>query len=151
MWLEYSLCTAIFFELPITRTPDNSNLFRFPLKVRVIGSRLYVDFKNYSTSAWYIWNWTTVRCNLLIDPNDQGKDLRKDLSPLSVKKPWNWIVYIDLVFTSSYTTQTNSVLHPLWLANSDVHGKPVLEKEQRADVAHLHVIAGNIVNAGPAG
>ena len=25
------------------RTPDNSNLFRFPLKVRVIGSRLYVN------------------------------------------------------------------------------------------------------------
>lgn len=67
------------------------------------------------------------------------------------QKPWNWIVYIDLFFTSSYTTQTNSVLHPLWLANSDVHGKPVLEKEQRADVAHLYVIAGNIVNAGPAG
>ena len=33
------------------RAPDNSNLFRFPLKVRVIGSRLYIDFKNYSTSA----------------------------------------------------------------------------------------------------
>ena len=31
---------AIFFELPITRTPDNSNFFRFPLKIRVIGSRL---------------------------------------------------------------------------------------------------------------
>ena len=26
----------------ITRTPDNSNFFRFPLKVRVIGSRLYM-------------------------------------------------------------------------------------------------------------
>ena len=60
-------------------------------------------------------------------------------------------LYIDLVFTSSYTTQTNSVLHPLWLANSDVHGKPVLEKAQRAGVAHLYVIVGKIVNAGPAG
>ena len=30
---------AIFFELPITRT----YLFRFPLKVRVIGSRLYLE------------------------------------------------------------------------------------------------------------
>ena len=26
-------------------TPDNSNLFRFPLKVRVIGSRLYLFFE----------------------------------------------------------------------------------------------------------
>ena len=54
MCLEYSLCSkncffpysrlfaCICFELPITRTPDNSNLFRFPLKVRVIGSRLYM-------------------------------------------------------------------------------------------------------------
>ena len=25
------------------RAPDNSNLFRFPLKVRVIGSRLYLE------------------------------------------------------------------------------------------------------------
>ena len=37
----FPLLPAIFFELPITRTPDNSNHFRFPLKVRVIGSRLY--------------------------------------------------------------------------------------------------------------
>ena len=29
----FSLLPAIFFELPITGTPDNSNLFRFPLKV----------------------------------------------------------------------------------------------------------------------
>ena len=40
-WVFFSLLLTIFFELPITRTPVNSNLFRFPLKVRVIGSRLY--------------------------------------------------------------------------------------------------------------
>ena len=34
--LFFTLLSAIFFELPITPT-----LFRFPLKVRVIGSRLY--------------------------------------------------------------------------------------------------------------
>ena len=34
--LFFTLLSAIFFELPITRT-----FFRFPLKVRVIGSRLY--------------------------------------------------------------------------------------------------------------
>ena len=33
--LFFTLLSAIFFELPITRT-----IFRFPLKVRVIGSRL---------------------------------------------------------------------------------------------------------------
>ena len=40
--LFFTLLLAIFFELPITRTPDNSNIFRFPLNVRVIGSRLYL-------------------------------------------------------------------------------------------------------------
>ena len=35
--LFFTLLSAIFFELPITRT-----YFRFPLMVRVIGSRLYV-------------------------------------------------------------------------------------------------------------
>ena len=39
--LFFSLLPAIFFELPITQTPDNSNFFRFPLKVRVIESQLY--------------------------------------------------------------------------------------------------------------
>ena len=38
----FSLLPAIFFELPMTWTPDNSNFFRFPLKVRVIGSPLYL-------------------------------------------------------------------------------------------------------------
>ena len=41
--LFFFLLPAIFFELPITRIPDNSNFFRFPLKVRVIGSRLYCE------------------------------------------------------------------------------------------------------------
>ena len=36
----FSLLSANSFELPMTRTPDNSNYIRFPLKVRVIGSRL---------------------------------------------------------------------------------------------------------------
>ena len=54
MWLKCSLCSkncfffpllpAIFCELPITKTPYNSNLFRFPFKVRVIGSQLYWTF-----------------------------------------------------------------------------------------------------------
>ena len=45
MWSRFSTYfMVICSQLPITRTPDNSNLFRFPLKVRVIGSRLYVDF-----------------------------------------------------------------------------------------------------------
>ena len=39
--LSFFSVTTIFIELPITRTPDNSNFFRFPLKVRVIGGRLY--------------------------------------------------------------------------------------------------------------
>ena len=32
---------VICSQLPVTRTPDNSNIFLFPLKVRVIGSQLY--------------------------------------------------------------------------------------------------------------
>ena len=59
MWLECSLCSkncffsllpAISFEFPITRTPDDSNHFRFPLMVRVIGSRLYFSF--------WAWPWS---------------------------------------------------------------------------------------------
>ena len=30
----------------LLRSPDNSNLFQFPLKGRVIGSRLYLNFSN---------------------------------------------------------------------------------------------------------
>ena len=47
MWLKCSLCNKnCFFSLTpgyFLRAPDNSNLFRFPLKVRVIGSQLYID------------------------------------------------------------------------------------------------------------
>ena len=34
----FSLLLTIFFELLITRTPNNSNYFRFPLKVWITGS-----------------------------------------------------------------------------------------------------------------
>ena len=39
---HFSLFPVICSQLPVTRTPDNSNLFLFPLKVRVIGIRLYL-------------------------------------------------------------------------------------------------------------
>ena len=46
MWLKYSLYikNSFFSFLPAVfiRAPDNSNFFRFLLKVRVIGSRLYI-------------------------------------------------------------------------------------------------------------
>ena len=46
MWSRFSTYfMVICSQLPITRTPDNSNLFRFPLKVRVIGSVLYFKRK----------------------------------------------------------------------------------------------------------
>ena len=39
-----SLQVIFYIIFPsITRTPDNSKLIQFPLKVRVIGSRLYVE------------------------------------------------------------------------------------------------------------
>ena len=38
---RFSLFLVICSQLPVTRTPDNSNLFLFPLKVRIIGSILY--------------------------------------------------------------------------------------------------------------
>ena len=38
-----SLQIVFYIILPsITRTPDNSNFFLFPLKVRIIGSQLYI-------------------------------------------------------------------------------------------------------------
>ena len=36
--LFFSLLPAIFFELPITQSPNDWNFFRFPSKVQVIGS-----------------------------------------------------------------------------------------------------------------
>ena len=46
MWLKYSLYikNSFFSFLPTVfiRAPDKSNFFRFLLKVRVIGSRLYI-------------------------------------------------------------------------------------------------------------
>ena len=47
----FPLFPAIFFELRITRTPDGSSFFRFPLKVPVIGSRLYMN-TNKTLALW---------------------------------------------------------------------------------------------------
>ena len=62
--LFFILLLGIFFELPITRTPDNSNFFRFPLKVWVIGSRLYLNGSlsrqeppNLQSNLW-LTSWT---------------------------------------------------------------------------------------------
>ena len=47
--MEILELNTVFFSFPvicsrpITRTPDNSNLFQFPLNARVIGSRLYLE------------------------------------------------------------------------------------------------------------
>ena len=38
----FSLFPLICSQLSISRAPDNSNHFQFPLKVRVIGTRLYI-------------------------------------------------------------------------------------------------------------
>ena len=50
-WLAVTSCfermCSVFLarelELPINRTPDKSNFFLFPLKVRIIESRLYIE------------------------------------------------------------------------------------------------------------
>ena len=42
---RFSLFPVICFQLPVTRTPGNSNLFLFPLEVRVIGIRLHKKIK----------------------------------------------------------------------------------------------------------
>ena len=69
--LSFTLLSAIFFELPITRT-----FFRFPLKVRVIGSRLYftltTSLRNSSlqtnvTLLFICFQNKCVLCWLLID------------------------------------------------------------------------------------
>ena len=43
---------AVICALPITRTPANSNFFRFPLKVLDIGSRLDSLLNKISWAAW---------------------------------------------------------------------------------------------------
>ena len=45
--LFFTLLSAIFLEVPITRT-----FFRFPLKVRVIGSRLYMFLCKLNVSLY---------------------------------------------------------------------------------------------------
>ena len=46
-----SLEVIFYIILPsITRTPDISKLYQFPLKVRVIGSRLYTNFLYFTSS-----------------------------------------------------------------------------------------------------
>ena len=61
----FSLLPAIFLELPITRTPDSSNFFRFPLKVRVIGSQLYMllwcDTQFYDTVVFKVGVLTGIK------------------------------------------------------------------------------------------
>ena len=83
MWLKCSLCSkncffsllpAIFFEFPITRTPDNSNLFRLPWKVRVIGSQLYG-----------ICSLFTGKCNVSVPPG-------WGICPLFHAPPWGFWV-----------------------------------------------------------
>ena len=43
---RFSLFPFICSKPPVTRTPDNSNLFLFPLNVRVIGIRLYIEISS---------------------------------------------------------------------------------------------------------
>ena len=59
----------MFWALPgyFLRTPDNSNFFRFPLKVRVIGSRLYWNkrlcerrkFQTHTQTTFFFFNSST--------------------------------------------------------------------------------------------
>ena len=62
MWLKCSLCSKnCFFSLTprcFLRAPDNSKLFRFPLKVRVIGSQLYRWNTKIRSTMLCLWFWT---------------------------------------------------------------------------------------------
>ena len=64
---RFSLFPVICSQALVTRTPDNSNLFLFPLKVRVIGSRLYIGpyntalCTNISFPKFFICNTTTLQ------------------------------------------------------------------------------------------
>ena len=42
----FTVFPVICSQPPITRTPANSNLFRFPLEARVIGIQLYIASAN---------------------------------------------------------------------------------------------------------
>ena len=73
-WSEVYMILA-FLPLPfayllisgyLLRTPENSNLFWFPLKVRVIGSRLYM-YRSYSR---LFWQWIIPDCVIQPSPVD---------------------------------------------------------------------------------
>ena len=54
---RFSLFPVICSQLSVTRTPDNSNLFLFPLMVRVIGSPLYFIF-NFNIYFYFVYIFT---------------------------------------------------------------------------------------------
>ena len=71
MTIVFSLFLVIRSQLPVTQTPDNSNHFLFPLKVRVIGIRLY-KLHVHALKIWdavaevgnyFAYNWKTGHTN----------------------------------------------------------------------------------------
>ena len=57
------------YNLPsITRTPGNTNFFLFPLKVKIIGSRVYYQINNMSllTPGGYSWQFLVWACHSIL-------------------------------------------------------------------------------------
>ena len=54
LWIEYTVNTDFsFFQVIILfLAPDDSNLFQFPLEVRVIGSQLYLKNNVWGPVSW---------------------------------------------------------------------------------------------------
>ena len=110
--LFFFLLPATFFELPITRIPDNSNFFRFPLKVRVIGSRLHCEHTLFFLSV-HARNCGTVlvpkyKIDLLPRPQYLGDEVSAGSLCTYVFSCSETINYF--VFPTTLTTQ-NGVFH----------------------------------------
>ena len=58
---RFSLFPVICSQLPVTRSPDNSNLFLFPLKVLVIGSQLYYYVSMLVTDIFFVLEVTKTK------------------------------------------------------------------------------------------
>ena len=132
MWLEYSLCSNnCFFLTPgyFLRALDNSNLLRFPLKVRVIGSRLYLKLQLQRTEMNFekVWGRTVLR-----DPNYWIRFLNP-ASQLAIRA-FTCISYFCGNISSSFQLFTRYLLYVLiildissrWMNLTELHDKATI-------------------------
>ena len=96
--LLISLLPVIYFKLSITRTPNNSNFFRFPLKVRVIESRLYDKLETavqhlFISKHMNMWQILLKKCWTV--PRENSRTETETHSPV---QPLRYVNFTKFIF-----------------------------------------------------